>query len=87
MSLDGYIAKDDNTIGRLFDWLQNGDVEVPTTTGSGNMTFRLSEASARYCYFTSDRSTNHRPIASGATTQIRLVTPRWAQSSPARSPL
>ena len=24
MSLDGYIAKDDNTIGRLFDWLQNG---------------------------------------------------------------
>jgi dihydrofolate reductase len=30
MSLDGYIAKDDNTIGRLFDWLQNGDVEIPT---------------------------------------------------------
>ena len=22
MSLDGYIAKHDNTIGRLFDWLQ-----------------------------------------------------------------
>ena len=30
MSLDGYIAKQDNTIGRLFDWLQNGDVEFPT---------------------------------------------------------
>ena len=30
MSLDGYIAKEDNTIGRLFDWLQNGDVEIPT---------------------------------------------------------
>ena len=30
MSLDGYIAKDDNTIGRLFDWLQNGDVAIPT---------------------------------------------------------
>ena len=30
MSLDGYIAKDDNTIGRLFDWLQNGPVEVPS---------------------------------------------------------
>ncbi|MEO7982013.1 MAG: dihydrofolate reductase family protein [Sporichthyaceae bacterium] len=30
MSLDGYIAKDDNTIGRLFDWLQNGDVVIPT---------------------------------------------------------
>ena len=30
MSLDGYIAKHDNTIGRLFDWLQNGDVECRT---------------------------------------------------------
>ncbi len=28
MSVDGYIAEDDNTIGRLFDWLQNGDVEI-----------------------------------------------------------
>jgi len=24
MSLDGYIAKHDNTIGRLFDWYQPG---------------------------------------------------------------
>ncbi len=30
MSLDGYIAKQDNTIGRLFDWLQNGEVAIPT---------------------------------------------------------
>jgi dihydrofolate reductase len=30
MSLDAFIAKQDNTIGRLFDWLQNGDVEIPT---------------------------------------------------------
>jgi dihydrofolate reductase len=30
MSLDGFIAKQDNTIGRLFDWLQNGDLEIPT---------------------------------------------------------
>ena len=30
VSLDGYIAKHDNTIGRLFDWLQNGDLEIPT---------------------------------------------------------
>jgi hypothetical protein len=30
MSLDGYIAKPDNTIGYLFDWLQNGDVAIPT---------------------------------------------------------
>jgi dihydrofolate reductase len=46
MSLDGYIAKDDNTIGRLFDWLQNGPVEVPSA--SGDITFHLSLASAEY---------------------------------------
>ena len=48
MSLDGYIAKDDNSIGRLFDWLQNGDVEVLTRTGSGDMSFHLSRRSAPY---------------------------------------
>src|SRR3954467_633297 len=48
MSLDGYIAKHDNTIGRLFDWLQNGDVEVVPRTGSGDMTFHLSPRSAPY---------------------------------------
>ena len=46
MSLDGYIAKDDNTIGRLFDWLQNGDVEMRTATG--DITFHLSAQSAEY---------------------------------------
>jgi dihydrofolate reductase len=46
VSLDGYIAKDDNTIGRLFDWYQNGDVEVPTATDG--MTFHLGAASAAY---------------------------------------
>jgi dihydrofolate reductase len=44
MSLDGYIAKDDNTIGRLFDWLQNGEVEVPTV--DDRITLHMSEASA-----------------------------------------
>jgi len=33
MSLDGYVAKPDNSIGRLFDWLQNGTVELPTPAG------------------------------------------------------
>ncbi len=46
MSLDGYIAKDDNTIGRLFDWLQNGPVEVPTV--DDRITFHLSPPSAEY---------------------------------------
>jgi dihydrofolate reductase len=46
MSLDGYIARDDNTIGELFEWLQNGDVEVPTI--DDRITFRMSSASAAY---------------------------------------
>ena len=46
MSLDGYIAKDDNTIGRLFDWLQNGAVELPTV--DDNITLHLSPPSAEY---------------------------------------
>jgi len=46
MSLDGYIAKDDNTIGRLFDWLQNGAVEIPTV--SDDITLHLSPTSAAY---------------------------------------
>jgi dihydrofolate reductase len=46
MSLDGYIAKDDNTIGQLFDWLQNGEVEVPTV--DDRITLHMSLASAAY---------------------------------------
>lgn len=46
MSLDGFIAKQDNTIGRLFDWLQNGDVAV--VSPAGDITFRLTPASAEH---------------------------------------
>jgi dihydrofolate reductase len=46
MSLDGYIAKHDNTIGRLFEWLQNGEVEVPTV--DDRITLHMSEPSAEY---------------------------------------
>jgi hypothetical protein len=46
MSLDGYIAKDDNTIGRLFDWLQNGSVEFRTV--NDDITLHLSPPSAEY---------------------------------------
>ena len=46
MSLDGFIAKQDHTIGRLFDWLQNGEVELPTV--DDRITFHLSQASADY---------------------------------------
>jgi dihydrofolate reductase len=46
MSLDGYVAKPDNTIGRLFDWLQNGDVAIPTP--AGDFTVHLTSASAQH---------------------------------------
>jgi dihydrofolate reductase len=46
MSLDGYIAKQDNTIGRLFDWLQNGDVEL--LSPAADITFHLTPQSAVY---------------------------------------
>jgi len=46
MSLDGYIAKEDNSIGRLFDWFEAGDVEVATATAG--LTFHLTPASAAY---------------------------------------
>jgi dihydrofolate reductase len=46
MSLDGYIAKGDNSIGWLFDWLQNGEVEVPTV--DDRITLHMSPPSAEY---------------------------------------
>ena len=52
MSLDGYIAKQDNTIGQLFDWLQNGTVETPTV--DDRITFHLSPASAEYWHTWTD---------------------------------
>jgi dihydrofolate reductase len=44
MSLDGYVAEQDNTIGRLFDWLQNGEVAIPTP--AGDFTVHLTPPSA-----------------------------------------
>jgi hypothetical protein len=46
MSLDGYVAKQDNSIGRLFDWLQNGEVAIPTP--AGDFTVHLTPPSAEY---------------------------------------
>jgi hypothetical protein len=46
MSLDGYVAKQDNTIGRLFDWLQNGEVEIPTP--AGDFAVHLTSPSSEY---------------------------------------
>jgi hypothetical protein len=47
MSLDGYVAKQDNTIGRLFDWLQNGEVAIPTP--AGDFAVHLTPPSSEHC--------------------------------------
>jgi dihydrofolate reductase len=46
MSLDGYVAKEDNSIGRLFDWLQNGEIAIPTP--AGDFTVHLTPPSAEH---------------------------------------
>jgi dihydrofolate reductase len=46
MSLDGYIARQDNTIGSLFDWLNNGEREYRTV--SPGITFHLNADDHEY---------------------------------------
>jgi dihydrofolate reductase len=48
MSLDGYIALEDNTIGALFDWYDAGEVEIPTATP--DLTFHVTPQSADFWY-------------------------------------
>lgn len=46
MSLDGFIAYPDGSVGELFDWYNNGDVEIKPP--GYPITFKMSEASANY---------------------------------------
>jgi dihydrofolate reductase len=46
VSVDGYIAYPDDTVGPLFDWYFNGDTDL-IATASG-WTFRVSRTSAEY---------------------------------------
>jgi hypothetical protein len=45
VSVDGYIAYPDDTVGPLFDWYGNGDV---TVRANDEWRFRVSRASADY---------------------------------------
>ena len=58
MSLDGYVARQDNTIGRLFDWLQNGEVEIPDPVRSRGGVERAAHAGR-------PRRGRHAPHAGG----------------------
>src|SRR5215213_4397654 len=44
MSLDGYVADENDGVAEVFDWYFSGDIEVPTA--SPDLTFRLSAPSA-----------------------------------------
>jgi dihydrofolate reductase len=46
VSVDGYIAYLDDTVGPLFDWYGNGDTEVSARVSG--WTFHVSQASADY---------------------------------------
>ncbi len=46
MSLDGFVAHPDDSVGALFDWYNAGDVEVPMA--GYPITFKVAEASAGY---------------------------------------
>jgi len=46
VSVDGYIAYPDDTVGPLFEWYGNGDTEV--SARPSGWTFRVSRASADY---------------------------------------
>lgn len=52
MSLDGFIADPEDRVGPLFDWYASGDVEVRPP--GYPITFRMSEASARYWHDTTN---------------------------------
>jgi dihydrofolate reductase len=47
MSLDGYVADDNDGVAEVFDWYGSGDVEIHMG-GSDPMTFKVSEPSARH---------------------------------------
>lgn len=46
MSLDGFVADENDGVDEVFDWYFSGDVEVPIASPTMEMTFRVSAASA-----------------------------------------
>jgi dihydrofolate reductase len=48
MSLDGYVADENDGVDEVFDWYFSGDVEVPTASATSDMTFRVSPPSAEH---------------------------------------
>jgi dihydrofolate reductase len=55
MSLDGFVAAPDDSVGSLFDWYFNGDVAVPTKFPD-RWTFHTSKASAEWLCESMDKA-------------------------------
>jgi dihydrofolate reductase len=53
VSLDGYVARDDDSVGPLFDWYGNGDVEV--TSSDESRVFRTTRETADFLSETAPR--------------------------------
>ena len=48
VSVDGFIANEDDQVGPLFDWYVNGEYGLPTRTASTTGQLKVSKASADY---------------------------------------
>ena len=48
MSLDGFVADENDGVAEVFDWYFSGNVEVPTASATSEMTFRVSPPSAEH---------------------------------------
>ena len=48
MSLDGYVADANDGVDEVFDWYFSGDVEIPISSPTMEMTFRVSPPSAEH---------------------------------------
>ena len=46
MSLDGYVADTNDGVDEVFDWYFSGDIEIPISSPTMEMTFRVSQPSA-----------------------------------------
>jgi dihydrofolate reductase len=81
MSLDGFIADENDGIDELFGWYGNGDVEVPTATPQ--FTFRVTEASAGHL----------KPLISGGVgalicgRRVFNIADGWGGTHPAGCPV
>ena len=50
MSLDGYVADANDGVDEVFDWYFSGDVEIPISSPTMEMTFRVSQPSAEHLH-------------------------------------